>query len=246
MNAVYAIGDIHGQADALDQALDRIERDGGPDAPVVFIGDYVDRGPDSNGVLQRLIDGTAQRRNWTCLKGNHDRLMAWYLDDPAYHDPYLLAGYHWLHDAIGGRQTLASYGLHLPERIRMKDAATEGRMAVPPSHLAFLRQLPLTHSLPGYVFVHAGIRPGISVQAQDPEDLLWIRQGFLDNIQDHGALVVHGHSAVPQVTLYPNRLNLDGGAGYGRPLTPVVIEGTEIFALKATGRHRLTPQPISG
>ncbi|MBV6634912.1 MAG: serine/threonine protein phosphatase [Mameliella sp.] len=240
-DTIYAIGDIHGQLAMLDTALDRIEQDGGPDARVIFLGDYVDRGPNSRGVIERLSRGLAEGRNWICLKGNHDRLFEWFIAPPApRQDPYLLLGYDWFHERIGGLDTADSYGVDVPTRIRRKDLAAEFRAAVPPEHLAFLQGLKLMHREAGKVFVHAGIRPGVPLDQQDEEDLLWIRQEFHDDPRDHGALIVHGHTPVEAPELKPNRLNLDTGAGYGRPPGVAVLEDNgAIFTLEASGRTYL-------
>ncbi|CAN0040830.1 unnamed protein product [Chrysoparadoxa australica] len=237
---LYAIGDIHGQLAMLEDALDRIERDGGPNARIVFLGDYVDRGPDSCGVIERLRQGLAEGRNWICLKGNHDRLFEWFVAPPVpRQDSHLLIGYHWFHERIGGLETAQSYGVDVPERIRQKELAAEFRAALPDGHLAFLQGLQLSHREMGKFFVHAGVRPGVSLTDQDEEDLLWIRQEFLEDTRDHGALIVHGHTPVKAPELKPNRLNLDTGAGYGRPMSIAVFEADEIFALERSGRVRL-------
>lgn len=238
---IYAIGDIHGQLAMLDTALDRIEADGGPEARVIFLGDYVDRGPESCGVIERLSRGLAEGRNWVCLKGNHDRLFEWFIAPPApRNDPYLMLGYDWFHERIGGRETAASYGVDVPDRIRQKDMAAEFRAAVPEAHLDFLQNLKLSHREAGKFFVHAGIRPGVPLDQQDEEDLLWIRQEFHDDPRDHGALIVHGHTPVKAPELHSNRLNLDTGAGYGRPPTVAVLEDSgAIFSLEPSGRVHL-------
>lgn len=239
-DTIYAIGDIHGQLAMLEGALDRIERDGGPDARIVFLGDYVDRGPDSRGVIELLRQGLAEERNWICLKGNHDRLFEWFVAPPApRQDPHLLVGYHWFHERIGGLETAQSYGMDVPDRIRQKELAEEFRAALPEGHLEFLQNLRLSHREMSKFFVHAGVRPGVPLAEQDEEDLLWIRQEFLRDERDHGALIVHGHTPVDAPDLRPNRLNLDTGAGYGRPLSIAVFEGDEIFILKPSGRARL-------
>lgn len=242
MTRIYAIGDIHGQRAMLEDALERIERDGG--GRVVFLGDYTDRGPDSLGVLDILSLGQAEGRDWVFLKGNHDRLFEWYLDPagPRF-DPHLLVGYHWLHEALGGVQTLASYGITLPDRIRKKDLARQMQDAVPDRHAQFLRGLRLHHSQDGLFFAHAGIRPGIALTAQDEEDLLWIRDEFHGDTRDHGALIVHGHTPVKTPEHHGNRVNLDTGAGFGRPLTTAVFEGNEVFVLTPGGREALPAQP---
>lgn len=240
MTPVYAIGDIHGQLTRLDDALARVDRDGGAAAEVVFVGDYVDRGPDSRGVIDRLLTGLAEERNWTCLKGNHDRFFERFLAEPEpLHDPHLLVGYHWLHEALGGRETIASYGVTVAERIRQSDLAEHLRQVVPEAHKAFLRSLKLGHRLGDLFFAHAGIRPGVPLDLQHENDLVWIRQEFLQDYSDHGVLVVHGHTPVQYPELYSNRLAIDTGAGYGRALVPVVIEEDGVFALEPRGRRRL-------
>jgi serine/threonine protein phosphatase 1 len=240
MDPIYAIGDIHGQSTQLEDALALVEADGGAQAQVVFVGDYVDRGPDSCGVIDRLVQGLADGRNWTCLKGNHDRFFERFLAPPEpQHDPHLLVGYHWFHDAIGGRETVASYGVSVPDRIRQSDLAAHLRSVVPDSHKQFLQSLHLRHHVGDLFFAHAGIRPGVPLDDQVENDLVWIRQEFLQDYSDHGVLVVHGHTPVQHPELYKNRLAIDTGAGYGRALVPVVIDDDGIFALSSRGRQRL-------
>ena len=237
---LYAIGDIHGQLGMLETALAQIDADGGRNARVVFLGDYVDRGPDSKGVIDTLVRGLADGRDWVCLKGNHDRFFEWYVDpDGPRFDPHLLVGYHWFHPAIGGTETIASYDVYLPDRIRKTDLAELLHAAVPDTHKAFLRGLKTAHHQDGRFFAHAGIRPGVPLDQQAENDLLWIRQEFHSDKRDHGALVVHGHTPVDTPERYANRINLDTGAGYGRPLTVAGFEGEDVFILTANGRQHL-------
>lgn len=238
---IYAVGDIHGQAEQLARALEWIAADGGPDASIVFLGDYIDRGPDSRGVIQQLVDGGRDRDNWVFLKGNHDRMMEWFLHDPPVHDPHLLLGFHWLHDRIGGADTLESYGVGRTDGRRMFELADEVRGKVPADHVDFLNSLTLSHSAGPLFFAHAGIRPGVALDKQDEEDLLWIRQEFHSSTDDHGALIVHGHTPVERARHYGNRINLDTGAGYGFPLSVAVFEGTDCWLLGADGRSALKP-----
>lgn len=238
---IYAVGDIHGQAEQLARALEWIAADGGPDASIVFLGDYIDRGPDSRGVIQQLVDGGRDRDNWVFLKGNHDRMMEWFLHDPPVHDPHLLLGFHWLHDRIGGADTLESYGVGRTDGRRMFELADEVRGKVPADHVEFLNSLTLSHSAGPLFFAHAGIRPGVALDKQDEEDLLWIRQEFHSSTDDHGALIVHGHTPVEHARHYGNRINLDTGAGYGFPLSVAVFEGTDCWLLGADGRSALKP-----
>jgi serine/threonine protein phosphatase 1 len=238
---VYAIGDIHGQLRELDRVLTLIEHDGGPDAHVVFLGDYTDRGPDSRGVLDRLVEGQDAGRNWTFLKGNHDRMFEWFMHRPLLHDPHMMVELYWLHPRLGGDTTMASYGIDAKGSRREKDIQKEAFASVPPAHLDFLRGLQLTHETDDLFFAHAGIRPGVPLANQTEEDLLWIRQEFHIAHKPHPKLIIHGHTPVDLATHYGNRINLDTGAGYGRPLTAVVFEGAECWLLSARGRVPLTP-----
>ena len=238
---LYAIGDIHGQLEMLEQTLALVEADGGPGARIVFLGDYTDRGPDSRGVIERLIAGQEQGREWICLKGNHDRMFEWFLEETPRHDPHLLIGYHWLHERIGGVETLASYGLTFEDRTRLDDLHARAKEVIPAPHAEFLRSLPALHETPELAFVHAGIRPGVPLAQQHEDDLVWIRQPFHDHTGPHPKLVVHGHTPVEKPSHYGNRVNLDSGAGYGRPLTAAVFEGRSCWLLTDTGRQPLTP-----
>ena len=239
---LYAIGDIHGHPDKLDRALELIEADGGAGSEVIFIGDYIDRGPDSRAVIQRLIDGLAEGQNWTCLKGNHDRMMEWFFEPEPRHDPHLLIGYHWLHERLGGIETLASYGVMVEERERLNALQERASLMVPAAHLDFLRGLEITADRGDVFFCHAGIRPGVSLAEQTEEDLVWIRQTFLNYTRPHPKLIVHGHTPVKANEHAGNHVNLDAGAAYGGDLVPVAIEGTNFFNLTARGRKKLKPR----
>ena len=258
---IYAIGDIHGQIDMLNHALGLIAADGGPDAHIVFIGDYTDRGPDSRAVIERLIAGKAAGHNWTFLKGNHDRMFCDYVTSANEHDPKVKSNISWINPRLGGANTLASYGVtgtpHFDHPLNgfeklthyTRDGATlsaatiaaEARAAVPQAHTDFLSNLPLTLETEDLIFVHAGLRPQIALADQDVEDLLWIRDGFLETAYDFGRIVVHGHTALDAPTHFGTRVDIDGGAGYGRPLTPVVFEGRDCWTLTSTGRVPLLP-----
>ncbi|WP_170391212.1 metallophosphoesterase [Ruegeria arenilitoris] len=237
----YAIGDLHGQTAEFDRALSLIEQDGGRDARLVFLGDYVDRGPDSKGLLDRLIAGRDAGRNWVTLLGNHDRMFAWFLQDEPRHDPHLLVGYHWLHERLGGTETLRSYGVEFEDRTRLQDVHRAAVAAVPVAHRAFLRDLVRMHQTPEIAFVHAGIRPGVPLGAQAEDDLVWIRQSFHACETPHPKLIVHGHTVVDRPTHYGNRINLDSGAGYGRQTGVAVFEGRDCWLLTEAGRVPLRP-----
>lgn len=262
MKPIYAIGDIHGQKAMLDHALALIAQDGGTDARTVFLGDYPDRGPDSRGVIETLIAGQDSGRNWVFIKGNHDRLFSNFVRHGIEHDPRVKSGISWLNPRLGGTQTLASYGL---EGVMHFDAHDQGGLeqlaqfegpagwiskdalqrlaldAVPAHHLNFLDNLPLWHQTDDLLFVHAGLRPNIPLSQQDPEDLIWIREGFLDSDHDFGQLIVHGHTALDHPQHFGNRVDLDGGAGYGDPLIPAVFEGRDCWLLTEAGRVPLRP-----
>lgn len=236
---LYAIGDIHGQLDELDNALSLIKADGGPNATIVFLGDYTDRGPNSCGVIERLIEGKNSSKPWYFLKGNHDRMFSWYLKLNPIHDPHLFHGLHWLHPRMGGENTLLSYGIELDHERRSGEIHSDARQQVPETHIKFLDSLDLMYQTSDLAFVHAGIRPGVELDAQKENDLLWIREGFIDDKTDHGPLIVHGHMALEKPTHFGNRVDLDGGAAYGRSLTPVVFEGRKCWTLASDGRKSL-------
>ena len=238
---LYAIGDIHGQIDLLHAAHQRIFRDGGKDALIAHVGDLIDRGPDSRGVVDHLMRGRDAGRNWVVTRGNHDRFLPIFLDDPDWVDPGIASGRTWTdHPGLGAAATLASYGID-PD-LPADRLLTEARRAVPEAHVRFLSSLPLWFLHPEALVVHAGIRPGIDLQDQAEQDLVWIRQGFLDSEADHGPLVVHGHTAIDTATHYGNRLNIDGGAAYGRPLCAVAIEDGHVHLLTDEGRVPLLPE----
>ena len=242
---IYAIGDIHGQLDMLRAAHDRIAADrkacGDVEAPVVHLGDYCDRGPDTRGVIQFFLDGIAAGEPWEFLLGNHDRMFARFLDDHRHHDERLWKELHWLHSRLGGGQTLESYGVEVTRHRPLPDLHAEADELVPREHRRFLQSLARFKETPDLLFVHAGIRPGIPLEAQEEDDLVWIRDGFLEDTRDHGWLVVHGHTVVEEPTHFGNRIDLDTGAGYNLPLTAAVFEGRDAWALTETGRIRLRP-----
>ncbi len=236
---VYAVGDLHGQVAEFERAMQLVERDGGPDARIVFLGDYVDRGRDSRGVIERLIAGRGEGRDWITLLGNHDRMFAWFMEDVPRHDPHLLVGYHWLHERLGGIETLRSYGVEFEDRIRLEDLHAMARAAVPKSHVNFLRGLLAMYQTQQVAFVHAGVRPGVSLSDQNENDLVWIRQAFHAHKKAYSKLIVHGHTPVDRATHYGNRVNLDSGAGYGKSVSVAVFEGRRCWLLTDQGRVEL-------
>jgi len=239
----YAIGDIHGHLDLLKRqhALIAADMARHGEAPIVHIGDLVDRGPDSAGVVEYLREGIAAGRDWVVLKGNHDRMFAGYLRDAGFKDSGLRADLSYLHPRIGGAETLASYGVRAAGDRPLAPVHAEAVAAVPAAHRAFLETLPTSFRRGEAIFVHAGIRPGVALEDQTEDDLLWIRKEFLEDTRDHGALIVHGHTAIDRPTHYGNRVNIDSSAAYGGPLSAVVLEGREVFHLTPEGRVALRP-----
>ncbi|CUH42575.1 metallophosphoesterase family protein [Ruegeria atlantica] len=240
---IYAVGDIHGQMGMLQNALSRIEADGGPDARVVFLGDYVDRGPNSREVLDLLIEGRKAGRNWVMVKGNHDRMMVRFVQDCEIADKQLPITLNWLNPRLGGQETLASYGVEVTDNDRIFQVHERACAAVPPEHLDFINALPTYHQEGELLFVHAGIRPGIPLAQQSEDDLVWIRQEFLIESSPYPWLIVHGHTPVDTAEHCGNRVNLDAGAGYGRPLATAVFEGRQCWLLTDAGRVPLEPNP---
>lgn len=241
----YAIGDIHGHLSLLEQAHDWIAADrarvGDVEAPVVHLGDLVDRGPDSAGVIRWLMRGQQAGENWVVLKGNHDRMFATFLDDPKAQDPGLRSQYSYLHPAIGGGATLISYGVANAADRPLEPVHAEAVDLVPAEHRIFLAGLPTSFQRGSALFVHAGIRPGVALEEQTETDLLWIRAPFHEHSAPHPWLVVHGHTAIETPVHYGNRVNIDTRAAYGGPLTAVVVEEREVFTLGPRGRSRLLP-----
>jgi len=205
MTRTYCIGDVHGCLDQLQRLVEICERDrGAQKLKFVFIGDYIDRGPDSRGVIDFLIGlQTWSPDEIVCLMGNHEAMLLAAIDDEA-NEP------HWLRN--GGNETLYSY-------------RTPSPVDIPRKHIEWLRSLPKSHDDGMRFFVHAGVHPDRPLDQQNEHDLLWIREPFLSSTKDFGRFVVHGHtpikSGVPDQR--PNRLNIDTGAVYGRALTAAVF-----------------------
>lgn len=221
---VYAVGDIHGRQDLLIRLLEAIREDAASDPPdrrvLVYIGDYVDRGLESKAVIDLLLGDPMPGFESVFLKGNHEDWLLRFLADPA-------VGHEWL--PHGGLATLLSYGVVLPEggshHQLLRHARESLGCALPATHRAFLEALSLSHSEGDYLFVHAGIRPGIPVEAQDEQDLLWIRDPFISDGSDHGVVVVHGHSVSDAPEVLRNRIGIDTGAYATGRLACLVLEG---------------------
>jgi serine/threonine protein phosphatase 1 len=220
---IYAIGDIHGRYDLLQLLIERIGRHSATLPPtrslyVIFIGDIVDRGPQSAEVMGMLYDLQRKSGKVIVLLGNHEDVMVQALDGD------LDALRRWL--AVGGDTTLASFGIApLRSDEDLRDYLNRARRVVPREWTTWLRQLPLSVQSGGYHFVHAGVRPGVALDRQSREDMLWIRDEFLEDERAYGAVVVHGHSIVPEAEIRANRICIDTGAYRTGMLTAIYLEG---------------------
>jgi serine/threonine protein phosphatase 1 len=228
---LYVVGDVHGRSDLLARIHHAIradvhERPGPLKRTVVYLGDYVDRGPGSFQVLEMLIRMPLEGMKLVYLKGNHEDMMLRFIrgDD--------IPG--WLYN--GGDATLASYGVMvtrmMPSPTMIAELRRRLQNAMPAAHVTFLESLQLMHLAGDYLFVHAGIRPGVPLDAQRPADLMWIREPFLVAKNTFGKCVVHGHtiSTVPEVRA--NRIGIDTGAFYSGRLTCLVLEGDRVGFLQ--------------
>lgn len=225
---IYAMTDIHGCAHLLKQMLRVIDADLARSRPhyaiEVYMGDYVDRGPDSRSTLDILIN-RGRRGNTVFLKGNHEVFLGSVLRDPS-----LLP--EWLH--VGGLYTLMSYGLApsgTPGDEERQLLVRELARAMPRPHLEFLSKLRPTFTCGDFFFVHAGVRPGVPLAEQQETDLLWIREEFLQSRQNFGKYIVHGHTPVRSPELLENRANIDTGAYATGNLTLMTIQGSSMLAV---------------
>jgi serine/threonine protein phosphatase 1 len=219
----YAVGDIHGRLDLLEELIGRIEADAATRAArktwAIFLGDLIDRGRDSAGVIERLRTWRPAGIHPVFLAGNHEEVFLDILSG----NPEFLA--NWL--KFGGAECAASYGVD-PDRLRRIDeqeAVALLRSKVPRAHRDFLAGFADTFRFGDYLFVHAGIRPGVAVEEQARADLRWIRHPFLADAQDHGCVVVHGHTISKGVDERANRIGIDTGAYRTGILTALAVEG---------------------
>lgn len=227
---VYAIGDIHGRLDLLDALLPRIEADHAARGPaerhIIFLGDLVDRGPDSAGVIERVRAMCAADPHVHCLMGNHEEIMLRSLEGE---DKALR-----LFCRVGGRETMISYGVTAEDYERLDYAEVTERLnaVVPASHRAFLAELKEIMVLGDYAFVHAGVRPGVAIADQKLSETRWIRDAFLEHRGLFEKVVVHGHTVADEAELLPHRIGIDTGAYQTDRLTALMLEGSqqEIFS----------------
>ena len=224
---IYAVGDIHGRVDLLARLQGMIEVDAAPLPPgvrrlIVYLGDYIDRGPESEAVIERLIAGPPPGFEAVYLKGNHDDMLLRYLNDGALAETWMMNG---------GMEALESYGIEVPRPLPPPAWHDGGRQALaralPAAHLDFFRGLKLLHSEGDYLFVHAGVRPEVALDRQQDVDLMWIRHDFLESGEDFGKVVVHGHSITLDVEFPGNRIGIDTGAYHTGQLTALVLQDAE-------------------
>ena len=235
---VWAVGDIHGRLDLLEPLVEAIAADLHTSAAtrkvVVFLGDYIDRGPDSRGVL-RLLAGlsVAQGVEWRFLKGNHEQAMLGFLDDPS-------AGPKWCE--YGGDNALRSYGLRVPNLTHRTEGwarlAADLRHKLTARETEFLENLELSLTVGDYFFSHAGARPGVALDRQSAEDLMWIRQPFLNSGTAFERVVVHGHTPTPRAHADHRRIGIDTKAYDSGVLSALRLEGLERSLLQAIGPQR--------
>ena len=222
---IYAIGDVHGRADLLERLRTVIVEDAKwhPIARkvVVYLCDYVDRGPDSRGVVDMLARKPLPGFESVFLKGNHEDSLLQFLTDPGIAPAWM---------AYGGEATLYSYGVRPPDGRRVEDVLAAQKAfaeALPAEHLEFFQALKLVHVEGDYAFVHAGFRANVPIERQDPQDMMWIRDEFLFSDADFGKVAVHGHTITAQPEIRPNRIGIDTGAFATGTLTCLVLEGAE-------------------
>ncbi|HET7605021.1 MAG TPA: metallophosphoesterase family protein [Sphingomicrobium sp.] len=225
----YAVGDIHGRLDLLEQLLGKIHGDiadrKARKVLLVFVGDLIDRGPSSAEVVERLRTYDHPGVQAVFLLGNHEEVLLRILGGEA----DLIAKWR----SFGGRECLASYGVDAGQMARLSDddALAAVREAIPMDHVAFLETFDDSCRFGDYLFVHAGIRPGVEIDQQRQSDLRWIREPFLFDETDHGFIVVHGHTIRPEVEMRPNRIGIDTGAYRTGVLTALAIEGSDSWFL---------------
>lgn len=231
---VYAVGDIHGRLDLLDELLGMIQLDsdgrgGGAETTLIFLGDLVDRGPNSRGVIDRLLSVSRQLPNSRFLLGNHDEVFL----KAARGDEKALR----FLTRIGGKETILSYGMSEDEYLTAGyDELTAFLVsAVPEEHIRFLSKFEDYACVGGYLFVHAGLRPGVDITQQNGADLRWIRGDFLNFRKLHSHLVVHGHTISSEADVRSNRIGIDTGAFASGRLTAIGLEGPERWFVSAQG-----------
>ena len=225
----YAIGDIHGRLDLFEQLLAQIDEDdaarGAGDTTLILLGDLVDRGPESRGVVERAMQLKATRKV-RVLAGNHEEMLLGSLGDEEILRHFL---------RHGGKETLFSYGLTFDEysRANLDELRARANALIPAEHIAFMHAMENQIVMGEYLFVHAGIRPGVPLDRQMIADMRWIRREFLDHAEPHGHLVVHGHTITDEPAIRSNRIGIDTGAFASGRLTAIGMEGQDHWFLSA-------------
>lgn len=240
---ILAIGDVHGRADLLAELLKKFESfeatEGPADTRIVLLGDMIDRGPNSRGVIDFVID-LARRREVVALLGNHEMMMLHFLEDPATLSAWL---------RYGALETLQSYGVEIMLPLEPENLARTAAHAyaqIPAEHVAFLRSLRLSWTCGDFTFVHAGLRPGLPLQEQDDRDLLEIRAPFLNHNGWFGSYVVHGHTPVSKMEVHQNRMNIDTGAYATGRLTAAIISRDSLHSITISQRPTLAQGTRTG
>lgn len=211
MGRIFAIGDIHGCLDKLKVMMEQIDINGEEDT-LVFIGDYIDRGPDPKGVVEFVLNLKSELKNVVCLLGNHEQTFLNFFFYQRDGDLFYFNG---------GDTTIESYGYI--------ETAQGKKINVPESHLEFFKSLLPYYETDDYIFVHAGIRLGVPMEKQSIDDLTWIRYEFIRSLHNFGKIVVFGHTPLPEPLIQPNKIGIDTGACYGGELTCVVLPETRII-----------------
>lgn len=225
---IYAVGDIHGRLDLLNELLARIDDDMSSRPAIrpvsIFLGDYIDRGPSSRETIDRLI-AHAETNESVFLKGNHEQIAISCLRDRGLFERWM---------RLGGLETLMSYGITpgpLSDDRQIVRLQAAFHDALPPSHFRFFRDLQNSFACGDFFFAHAGVKPDVALSRQKESDLLWIRQEFLSSSGDFGKIVIHGHTPAREVEVGPNRINIDTGAFATGRLTCLVIDESSLSVI---------------
>ncbi|XHS02377.1 metallophosphoesterase [Sphingomonas sp. DBB INV C78] len=231
---VYAIGDVHGRLDLLEQLLEKINEDDVGRGPcgtdIIFLGDLIDRGPESAGVVERLRLLAGKDRRCRFLMGNHEEIFLRALSGDLQSLKLMIR--------IGGKETILSYGVDHAQYLAwdFDELLSTLNGIVPENHGAFISGFEDTIVVGDYIFVHAGLRPNLPIDQQRVSDLRWIRKDFLESKVDFGGMVVHGHNVTPEIDRQINRIGIDTGAYASGRLTALCLEGAAQWTLVAKGQ----------
>lgn len=230
---IYAIGDVHGHITLLEGMLEKIKTDLKSNpvelCKIIFLGDYIDRGPDSAGCVEFLINLMSNNPDVLCLKGNHEDKLEEFLTDPvAVADSFF---------TYGGADCANSYGVDMSNYRGTYDDILkrhkELKAKIPTHHKQFFSRLSMTETFGDYMFVHAGVRPGIALDQQADDVLMWIRYEFIEHVGLYDKVIVHGHTPTYPMDVQPNRINVDTHAYHTNILSCVVLEGTDYRVIEA-------------